>query len=223
MEVLRTMRAMRKLKPDPVPRDLLERLVEAATWAPSGGNLQLYSYVVVTERAQVARLGVLWRDVLKKYLAARERLDPKALADPGYAADWEAIRYQAEHFDETPAVIAVCYSRPPVPRDPRLAVDLARAVGLRTLRLMASPRAAAVVEASSSYPGVQNLLLAARALGLAANITTWHFLAENEFKRVLGAPKQVIIYALVPVGWPAGRFGAVRRRPVAEVVHWDRW
>src|SRR5215469_8986536 len=57
MEVLRTMRAMRRLKPDPVPRDLLEQLVEAATWAPSASNQQLYSYVVVTDRAQMARLG----------------------------------------------------------------------------------------------------------------------------------------------------------------------
>jgi nitroreductase len=118
MEVLRTMRAMRRLKSDPVPRDLLEQLVEAATWAPSASNQQLYSYVVVTERAQVARLGVLWRDVQRRYLAAAARLDPEAFADPGNVAALEALRYQAEHFDQTPAVIAVCYSRPPVPRDP---------------------------------------------------------------------------------------------------------
>ena len=223
MEVLRTMRAMRRLKPDPVPRDLLERLVEAATWAPSGGNMQLYSYVVVTERAQVARLGVLWRDVQSKYLALIERLDPGAFADPDSAAVYEVIRYQAEHFDQTPAVIAVCYSRPPVPRDPRLVADLIRTLGPSSLRRMASPRVAVLAGASSSYPGVQNLLLAARALGLAANISIWHFFAENEFKRVLGVPRQVTIYALIPVGWPAGRFGPVRRRPVAEVVHWDRW
>jgi nitroreductase len=91
------------------------------------------------------------------------------------------------------------------------------------LRSLASPRSAVVAGASSSYPGVQNLLLAARALGLAANITVWHFFAENEFKQVLGVPKHVTIYALVPVGWPAGRFGPVRRRPVADVVRWDRW
>ena len=80
-----------------------------------------------------------------------------------------------------------------------------------------------IVGGASIYPFVQNLLLAARALGLAANLTVWHFFAENEFKQVLGVPKQVTVYALVPVGWPAGRFGPVRRRPVADVVHWDRW
>ena len=223
MDVLRTMRAMRRLKPDPVPRELLEQLVEAATWAPSASNQQLYSYVVVTDRAQMARLGVLWRDVQRKYLAAAALLDPGAFADPATAPMLEALHYQAEHFDETPAVIAACYARPPVPSDPRLVVDLIRDVGMGFLRRLASPRMAVVAGASSSYPGVQNLLLAARALGLAANITVWHFFAENEFKRVLGVPKHVTVYALVPVGWPAGRFGPVRRRPVADVVHWDRW
>ena len=77
--------------------------------------------------------------------------------------------------------------------------------------------------ASSAYPGVQNLLIAARAHGLAANISTWHLFAEREFKAVLAVPKRVTIYALVPVGWPAGRFGPVRRRPAADVTHWDRW
>ena len=223
MEVLRTMRAMRRLKPDPVPRELLEQLVEAAIWAPSASNQQLYSYVVVTDRAQLARLGVLWRDVQRKYLAAAALLDPAAFADPATAPMLEALRYQAEHFDETPAVIAACYARPQVPRDPRLFASLVREVGMSFLRSLASPRSAVVAGASSSYPGVQNLLLAARALGLAANITVWHFFAENEFKRVLGVPKHVTIYALVPVGWPAGRFGPVRRRPVADVVRWDRW
>src|ERR1700722_12140072 len=69
MEVLRTMRAMRRLKPDPVPRELLEQLVEAATWAPSASNQQLYSYIVVRGRAQVARLGLLRREVPRKYFA----------------------------------------------------------------------------------------------------------------------------------------------------------
>jgi nitroreductase len=71
--------------------------------------------------------------------------------------------------------------------------------------------------------GVQNLLLAARALGLAANSTVWRFFAENEFKQILGVPGHVTIYALVPVGWPAGRFGPVRRRSAADVIHWDNW
>ncbi len=86
MDVLRTMRAMRRLKPDPVPRELLERLVGAATWAPSGGNQHLYSYVVVSERAQVARLGALWRDVQSKYQTVAERVGAEVSAGPASAA-----------------------------------------------------------------------------------------------------------------------------------------
>ena len=69
LEVMATMRAMRRLKPDPVPDELLDELVEAATWAPSGGNLQAYSFVVVTDRGQMARLAELWRVICDWYLA----------------------------------------------------------------------------------------------------------------------------------------------------------
>ncbi len=224
MDVLRTMRAMRRLKPDPVPRELLERLVEAATWAPSAGNQQLASYLVVTDRAQMARLGKLWRDVQSKYMALVERLaGPQLAEDPVMQATANAIRSQAEHFDETPAVIAVCYQRPAAPRDPRLVADLVRLVGARFLSRVASPRAAVLAGASSAYPAVQNLLLAARAHGLAANISTWHLFEEPAFKAVLGVPRHVTVYALIPVGWPAGRFGPVRRRAAADVTHWERW
>jgi len=67
------------------------------------------------------------------------------------------------------------------------------------------------------------VLLAARALGLAATLTTWHLMAEGEVKQVLGIPKSVHTYALIPVGWPAGRFGPVRRKPVDGMIHRDRW
>jgi nitroreductase len=80
-----------------------------------------------------------------------------------------------------------------------------------------------MAEAASVYPGVQNLLLAARALGLGATLTTLHLALEDEFKRVLGIPRHVKTFAIVPVGWPIGRFGPVRRRDPAEVIHWERW
>ncbi len=223
LEVLATMRSMRRLKPDPVPRELLEQLVAAATWAPTASDGQLYSYLVVTDRAQMARLGVLWRQVQHKYLTVIERLFPEVADTRGNAAMRAAVEYQAEHFDETPALIAACYARQPVPRDPRVVARLTREVGTGFLLRASSRRVLLLAEASSCYPGVQNLLLAARALGLAANLSIWHFFAEKEFKQVLGIPDDVTMYALVPVGWPEGKFGPVRRRPVAEVLHWDRW
>jgi len=94
----------------------------------------------------------------------------------------------------------------------------------QALRLVArGPRINVLSEASSVYPGVQNLLLAARALGLGAVITIWHLLLEREWKRELGIPRDVSTLAVIPVGWPLGRFGPVTRRPVGEVIHRDRW
>ncbi len=77
--------------------------------------------------------------------------------------------------------------------------------------------------AASCYPGVQNLHLAARALGLGATLTLWHLFLEDDFKRALGIPRLVTLFALIPMGYPRGHFGPVRRPPVAEVVHWDCW
>lgn len=223
LDVMSTMRAMRRLKPDPVPRETLERLVQAATWAPSGGNEQNYEFVVVDDRAVMGRLAGLWRRSCDAYAAA---MTEEAVARMGEAKARPLIRaleYQRDHFDETPAVIVPCYSRR---TSPSSALQLVRGIGgpLDAARFAArGSRIAALTEAASIYPAVQNLLLCARALGLGANITTWHMFLEHEWKRELGIPRGVNTYAVIPVGWPLGRFGPVTRRPAAEAIHWDRW
>lgn len=228
LDVMATMRAMRRLRPDPVPDDVLEAVVRAATWAPSGSDAQHYAFVVVTDRAAMAELGVLWRDVLTTYTALMGRVVPGA-DDERHARMADALRYQAEHFDETPALVAACYRRsgPGIGAvlDVRGNVALARELGPTRLRkLAAGARAASgLAEASSIYPAVQNLLLAARAHGLGATLTIWHLFREADFRRVLGVPDDHGIYALVPMGYPVGRFGPVRRRPVGDVLHWQRW
>jgi nitroreductase len=226
-EVMRTMRAMRRLAPDPVPEELLERLVEAATWAPSGSNAQEYHFVVVTDREQMRRLARLWRRCLHAYEGSVATVTPSTMEQDGYDRLVATIRHQAEHFEDTPAVIVPCYSYSRVTRrvSARAAIEGLRRLGPReALDFVAhGQRQAAIVEASSVYPGVQNMLLAARTLGLAANLTTWHLFLEREFKQVLGIPRGVNTYAIIPIGWPLGRFGPVRRRPPSEVIHRDRW
>jgi nitroreductase len=226
-DVMRTMRAMRRLAPDPVPGELLERLVEAATWAPSGSNAQEYDFLVVTDREQMRRLAPLWRRCLHAYEASIATVTPSTMDRAGYDRLLASIHHQAENFEHTPALIVPCYSYSRVTRrvSPRAAVEGLRRLGPRSAAELAlqGQRQSALVEAASVYPGVQNLLLAARALGLAANLTTWHLLHEREFKRVLGIPRGVNTFALIPVGWPLGRFGPVRRRPAAEAIRRDRW
>jgi nitroreductase len=76
---------------------------------------------------------------------------------------------------------------------------------------------------SSIYTAVQNMLLAARALGLGATLTTLYLQYEKEAEAELGLPSGVHSYALLPIGYPIGRFGPVRRVPLADVVYEDRW
>lgn len=223
LEVMATMRAMRRLKPDPVPDELLVRLVEAATWGPSGSNSQAYEFVVVTDREKMAELAVLWRRCVDAYLASIGRHTPASMDDAAYARMADALRYQRDHFHETPALIVPCYAFP-VSRDPAALKGLAGLGAAASARLaLRAQRFGTLGAASSIYPGVQNLLLAARALGLAATLTIWHLMLEHEWKQALGIPRGTDTFAVVPVGWPLGRFGPVRRRPATEAIHWNRW
>ena len=218
-EVMSTMRAMRRFRSDPVPDELLERLVEAATWAPSGSNAQTYEFVVVTDRARMARLAELWRRSVEAYLGSVGRVTPAA-QDPGIR---RAILYQRDHFHETPALIVACYRRGRV--DAGTVRRLLTSFPPRDAARLAAraPRIAVLSDASSVYPGVQNMLLAARALGLAAVVTVWHLMLEHEWKAELAIPREVDTYAVIPVGWPKGRFGRVTRRPAREAIHRDGW
>lgn len=220
-----TMRAMRRLKPDPVPGELLEKLIQAAVWGPSGGNMQRFEYVLVTDRDVMRRLEPLWKRCVDAYLATTGKYAPEGMDEAAYGRMVAAIAYQRDHFAETPALIIPCYQFP----EPRLEEEGLRAsaealgaeASARMVRIQ--ERFAALAEGSCVYPGVQNLLLAARGLGLAANITIWHLMLEDEWKDALGIPEDMNTFAVVPVGLPRGRFGPVSRRPLSEVIHRDRW
>ena len=228
LAVMSSMRAMRRLRPDPVPDDVLRQVVQAATWAGNASYLQRFSFVVVTDRDQMARLAATWQAVATFYLATFAQR-PDWMSAERYRRTIDAVEYQAAHFSETPALIVACYDFGSYPNDVRRRMlrspNAFRRLGIRrTLALMRNQFAfSGRSEAASIYPAVQNLLLAARSLGLAANLTTWHLMAEGEVKRVLGIPRSVHTYGLIPIGWPIGTFGPVRRRPIDEVIHPDRW
>ncbi|NSC24973.1 nitroreductase family protein [Streptomyces albus subsp. chlorinus] len=224
-ETMSTMRAMRRLKPDPVPDELLERLVQAAVWGPSGGNIQGYEYVVVADPAVMARLAPLWKRCVDAYLATTGKHAPAGMDEAAYGRMVAAIEYQRDHFARTPALVIPCYRMPlPAPDEEGQRASL-EALGEAAAHRLAAvqERFTALAEGSCVYPGVQNLLLAARGLGLAANITIWHLMLEEEWKQALGIPEEMRTFAVIPVGRPQGRFGPVRRRPVSEVLHRDGW
>jgi nitroreductase/chorismate mutase len=228
LSVMATMRAMRRLDARPVAPELLDKLVRAASWAPIGGNRQDYRFVIVTDRSRLRRLAPSWSKAMELYLAT---LRPTLSAEEAQRFERvrKAMTHQCEHFASIPALIVVC--REPVSfwkravRRPRSMLrhlwtlpPADRLRVLRNLRVWAQRAGAASV-----YPAVQNLLLAARAYGLGATLTTWHSAFEQEFKAVLEIPRAVHIYAIVPVGYPLGRFGPVRRRPVEQLIGRERW
>lgn len=228
-DVMRTMRAMRRLSHEPVDRDLLVELVRAATWAPSGSNEQAYAWVIVTDREAMLRVADVWCRAYAIYRDTVATVPRETLARDKAARMYAASDHQRDHFAETPALLVACYDLGAMrarlrARGPRL-LRAATATSPRDwLSVARSARAFAQrSEAGSVYPGVQNLLLTARAMGLAANVTTTHLLLEDQFKRALGIPRRVRTFAAIPVGWPRGRFGPVTRHEPAEVTHWQRW
>jgi nitroreductase len=225
-----TMRAMRRLRPDPVPPDLVRELIEAAMYAPSAGHQQGQVFIVVTDPDRIARLAAVWRMVVDMYEGWMGQADPRYGTDPLVIRTWDAVHYQRDHFHETPLVIVACYDQRAYMHGVKsrigdLVAALRKAGFARARRMLMGGLIAIELrsEAASIYPAIQNLLLAARARGLAATMTTWHLFAEADVREILEVPKSVRTYALIPVGWPLGRFGPVTRRPPEEVIRHDHW
>jgi nitroreductase len=146
-------------------------------------------------------------------------------ADASRARTVAGIDHMRDHFAEIPALIVICENPgAPGPKRPgaRAALTILRRGGARRAwRLARSGSPFIRSEGASFYPAAENLLLAARAHGLGACLTSWHLLAEAEFKRVLGIPPDVRTWAIIPIGYPLKPFGPVRRRPVEEAIRWE--
>ena len=196
-EIIRSTRSMRRLKRDPVPNELIRKILEAGTCAPSGGNMQRWRFLVIRDAEIKRTIGAYYKRAWDEQVAPRYRSGEPA---PGMNRDrflrlLDAAEYLAAHIHEAPVWIMPC---------------LEGSTPTRT-------------SGSSIYPAVQNMLLAARALGLGATLTTLYLSFEKEVSAALGLPPDVHSYALLPIGYPIGRFGPVRRVPIADVVFENRW
>ncbi len=207
-EVLSTTRAVRRLKPDPIPDAVLRRVLQAAAWAPSGGNRQGWRVIAVRDRGVLAELGRRYQARWEGY-AAEGR---KALAsvDAEIAAPIERTLRAGDHlasrFAELPVVCVFCFEWS------ALAI---------TDAALDRP---SVVGGASVYPAVHNLLLACRAEGLGCVLTTLLVADEPEIAPLLGLPEGWGLSAFVPLGYPVGSgHGPVRRRPVTEMAYLDRF
>jgi nitroreductase len=193
-EIMRTTRSMRRLKPDPVPNELLNQVLEAGTFAANGGNMQSWRFLVIRDPAIKAAAGALYKKAWHEVVGPRYRSGGPApgTTPESFARMLAAAEYLADHFHEAPVWIVPCLSGP-------------RGSG------------------ASIFPAVQNMLLAARALGLGSTLTTLYLIYEKEAEAAMGLPEDVHSYAILPMGFPLGKFGPVRRAPLAEVVYQDKW
>lgn len=189
-------RAMRRLKPDPVPEELLMKMLDAANQGPTGSNKQNARWIVVRDPDQKKKLAELNRKSVDSYIS-----NPAA-ASPQMQGIVKAVIWQRDHFHEIPALLIPCLEFDEKPPDTWTNGSMS---------------------GGSIWPAVQNLLLSARALGLGAAITTLGLMDRPAAKAVLGLPELVEPFAIIPIGYPTGNFGPVTRRPLEEVVHHDRW
>ena len=198
LEGLATTRAIRRYTDEPVTDEHLATILWSATRAPSGSNRQAFRFLVLRHAPEA-------RAILAK--AARQLWSAKRAAD-GYdrgsgnvatspkARMARTMEHYTEHFAEAPVIVLGCLIRH---RDPF------------------------PLEGASIYPACQNLLLAARALGLGGVLTQLQGLVDAELRALLGIPESVGLHATITLGHPVGGHGPVRRRPVQEMVYEDRW
>jgi nitroreductase len=197
-EAMRTQRAIRRIKPDPIDNALVLRLIELAMKAPTGGNRQNWEFVVVQDRAVKERLGRLYRIAWSLYGRAGRRT---MRDNPAMLRIIDAVEWQVGHFGDIPVLVVACLR--------------GRRIGF--------PAIVATSYYGSIFPSVQNLLLAARAAGLGGALITLPLWSTWLARRALGLPRNVRPCAVVPLGWPQGRYGPTTRRSVGTVVHVDRY
>ena len=201
-DVIYNCRAMRRLDTKPVPAELLVKLIDAANQAPSGSNMQRARWIVVTDTGVKKKLTDLNRQGVESYIGPQTSR-PDAVPHQSKEKRLrmlDAVIWQTEHMHEMPAIVMAC-------------MEFGSPITDKTI----------TQGNGSIWPGIQNLLLAARALGLGATPTTLALGDRQAVAEALNLPDTMAAYCLIPVGYPLGNFGPVTRKPVEEVMRWDQW
>jgi nitroreductase len=201
LEGLTTTRAVRRYRDEPVSPEQLRALLFAATRAPSGSNRQPFRFLVLTDGPKAAEAKRLIAGAARALWAQKSHADgygqgSGSRPESPKARMAEAMSEYVEHFERVPVLILPCLVRYRPPNS---------------------------FEGSSIYPACQNILLAARALGLGGVLTGFHSGVEAELRDLLGVPDGVFMAATITVGRPKGGHGPVRRRPMAELVFGEEW
>ncbi len=202
-----TTRSHRRFTDQPVSESDIVTCLRAANQAPSGGNIQPWQFLVVTDPEARARIGAIYRRAYHRYEAALlPRLRFRSPEhEAGYMRQVAASRHLAEHLPEVPVLVLVLM--------PEMTMTISDSEGELDV---GTPYA-------SVYPAVQNFILAARGVGLGTVLTTVFRIYQEEVRAVCDIPGRFQIVALLPLGHPAGGYGVAPRRPVEELTHWNRF
>ncbi len=195
------MRAMRRLKPDPVPADMVEQILRAGQAAPNGGNAQAWGFIVVEDPAIKKQIQTYYAKAYDElvgphYASIIENMDEGPDRDK-FERQVAATKHLTDHYHEAPLMIVAC--------------------------LNVGPNGANGGSGASIYPAVQNMLLAARGLGLGATLTSRHMIFGKDVDKILGLPSGIMSFAILPIGYAEGNFGPVGRGPLKDIVHKDQW
>jgi nitroreductase len=200
-EAMLTQRTVRRVNPDPVDDHLVLRCLELALEAPTGSNGQNWEFVVVKDRAIKASLAEQYRRAWRIYAGFGRRIR----SDEQTAKILRSVQWQVDHFEEIPVIIVCCLRS-----------------GTR-VPFVPEPPVAASSHYGSIYPSVQNLLLAARSIGLGGALITLPLWSNTLARRILRLPLTVEPCCIVILGWPKGHYGRKVRKPVGTVVHLDQY
>jgi nitroreductase len=201
-EAMMTQRAVRRVLADPVDDEVVLKCIELALRAPTGNDGQNWEFIVVKDRSVKEKFARRYRQAWK--IQKSVVLRHAATQDASMAKIVRAVQWQVDHFAEIPVLVVPCL---------RLGAREGR------LPVVRMPHVAESGYWGSIYPSVQNLLLAARAMGLGASLITLPLWSQTSARRILDLPRAVTPCCMVPLGWPRGRYGPTTRKPVEQVVH----
>ncbi len=207
-DALSTTRAVRRFTDEPVTDDEILTCLRAASQGPSGGNIQPWQFLVVTDPETKRALGDVYRRGYARYEPALLKIRPPARSEADEASFTRmmaASRHLAEHLGTAPALVLVLM--------PNISMTLADDQGPLDV---GTPFA-------SVYPAVQNFMLAARGLGIGTTLTTVYRIYQDEIRALCAIPERYEVVAMIPMGRPERPFRVGRRRPVEQVTHWQRF
>ena len=212
-EAMNTARALRRYKPDPIPNGVMTKILEAATRAPSGSNQQNWVFMVVKDPEKKKKISDIYHRggaILTAVYSNRPR--PPHMDEKQYNTLLNSAGYLFEHMNEAPVLLLACLRQEGMGPVENLPKEITSKMG-----------SMARISGSSIYPAVQNIILACRAFGIGTVLTTLHAFFEDEVKEIVGLPREIQTYALMPMGYPINKFGPIKRRPVSEVAFLDSY